>query len=234
MKNILLIAIGTIVALPTIAIGASFTSSLIAGLSPEEAVGVLATQIDSLSGRVDVVETKQSETASTTDTLLQSIDALGAMNSALKASNETLKAKIEEVDAKPPVVIKEPTIIQMPAPVLVEPIIPAPPQDITPPVVNLQSLAKEWQNSKFFSKGVYGTAGIQESDYIKDAKDISAVEWSVDGVTIELAHQWQNGNVNFALDTMKYSNGEHQLSVKVSDGSGNVGSDSITITINNP
>jgi len=50
-----------IVAFPTIAIGGSFTVSLIQGKTVEEAIQILAEQMDSLIGRVEVVETKQAK-----------------------------------------------------------------------------------------------------------------------------------------------------------------------------
>ena len=50
-----------IVALPTIAVGSSFTVSLIQGKTVEEAIQILAEQIDFLIARVEIVETKQVE-----------------------------------------------------------------------------------------------------------------------------------------------------------------------------
>lgn len=48
-----------IIAFPAFALGGSFVSSLIQGKTVEEAIQVLAGQIDLLIGRVDVLETKQ-------------------------------------------------------------------------------------------------------------------------------------------------------------------------------
>jgi len=48
-----------VIALPTITLGGTFLSSLIQGKTVEEAVQILATQIDSLIGRVGVLETQQ-------------------------------------------------------------------------------------------------------------------------------------------------------------------------------
>jgi len=59
IKSILIGILVGAVSIPTLAMGGSMVSSLIDGLSPSEAVNVLATQIDSLIGRVEVVETKQ-------------------------------------------------------------------------------------------------------------------------------------------------------------------------------
>jgi len=59
IKKILLGIIIGVFTLPTITLGGSFTVSLIQGKSVEEAVQILAEQIDSLIGRVEVLETKQ-------------------------------------------------------------------------------------------------------------------------------------------------------------------------------
>ena len=59
-QKILMGIIG-VFALPTIALGSSFTVSLIQGKTVEEAVQILAEQIDYLTGRVEIVETKQTE-----------------------------------------------------------------------------------------------------------------------------------------------------------------------------
>jgi len=60
-KSIIVGILIGIVAFPTIAIGGSFVVSLIQGKSVEEAVQILAEQIDSLIGRVEIIETKQAE-----------------------------------------------------------------------------------------------------------------------------------------------------------------------------
>jgi len=48
-----------VIAFPTITLGGTFVSSLIQGKTVEEAVQILAGQIDSLIGRVEVLETEQ-------------------------------------------------------------------------------------------------------------------------------------------------------------------------------
>lgn len=58
-KSILTGILIGIVALPTVTLGGSFVFSLIAGKTPTEAVQILGEQIDSLIGRVEVIETKQ-------------------------------------------------------------------------------------------------------------------------------------------------------------------------------
>ena len=61
-EKIKLIILGTligIIAFPTISLGGTFVSSLIQGKTVQEAVQILATQIDSLIGRVERIEEDQ-------------------------------------------------------------------------------------------------------------------------------------------------------------------------------
>ncbi len=60
-KSLLIGVLIGAVALPTISLGGTFVSSLVAGKTPSEAVEILATQIDNLFGRVGIVETRQAE-----------------------------------------------------------------------------------------------------------------------------------------------------------------------------
>ena len=60
-KKILIGVLIGLVSFPLITLGGSFTSSLIQGKTVEEAVEILAEQIDVLIGRVDMLENKQSE-----------------------------------------------------------------------------------------------------------------------------------------------------------------------------
>lgn len=53
------IALGVILGLPIVALGSSFTYSLIQGKTPAEAVTIIANQLDGLFGRVDTLEDKQ-------------------------------------------------------------------------------------------------------------------------------------------------------------------------------
>ena len=69
IKKILLGIIIGVFTLPTVTLGGSFTVSLIQGKSVEEAVQILAEQIDSLIGRVEVLETKQTTQEQTIEEL---------------------------------------------------------------------------------------------------------------------------------------------------------------------
>ena len=63
-QKIKLIILGTligIIAFPTISLGGTFVSSLIQGKTVQEAVQILATQIDSLIGRVGTLEIQQNK-----------------------------------------------------------------------------------------------------------------------------------------------------------------------------
>lgn len=59
IKSILIGILIGVIAFPVIAIGGSFTVSLIQGKTVGEAIQILAEQIDFLTGRVEVIETKQ-------------------------------------------------------------------------------------------------------------------------------------------------------------------------------
>ena len=61
IKTILVGVLIGLIAFPTITFGGSFVSSLIQGKTIEEAIQILAEQIDILIGRVEVIETKQAE-----------------------------------------------------------------------------------------------------------------------------------------------------------------------------
>ena len=61
IKHIFIGILVGVVALPTITLGGTFVSSLIQGKTVEEAVQILATQIDSLIGRVGTLEAQQSK-----------------------------------------------------------------------------------------------------------------------------------------------------------------------------
>jgi chromosome segregation ATPase len=59
IKTILMGLLISLIVFPTVTLGGSFVSSLIQGKTVEEAIQILAEQIDSLIGRVEVIETKQ-------------------------------------------------------------------------------------------------------------------------------------------------------------------------------
>lgn len=85
-KYIWVIAFVAIFALPTVAMGGSFVSSLIQGKSPSEAITILGEQLDSLFGRVSTLEVEQANTS-------QEIEKL-------KLENENLKLKAEQVSTQ--------------------------------------------------------------------------------------------------------------------------------------
>src|SRR3989344_4934735 len=102
-KTVIGITVG-LIAVPAVAFGSSFVSSLIAGKTPAEAVSVLAEQLDSLFGRVEAVEEAQeaitervdAAPASTTaeaEVLKQKLQLLEAQNKALEQQGVLLRAK---------------------------------------------------------------------------------------------------------------------------------------------
>lgn len=68
-QKILLSIIIGVLTIPTVAMGGSIVNSLIHGKSVPEAIQILAEQIESLTKRVEVVETKQVEQEETTQEL---------------------------------------------------------------------------------------------------------------------------------------------------------------------
>jgi ABC-type phosphate transport system auxiliary subunit len=81
--KILGIALIAIFALPTVALGGSFVTSLIQGKTPAEAITIIAEQVDTLFGRVAVLEQEQSETS-------EDIERLKLENENLRLKNESL------------------------------------------------------------------------------------------------------------------------------------------------
>jgi hypothetical protein len=61
IKSILIGILIGLIAFPTLTLGGTFVVSLIQGKSVEEAVQILAEQIDSLIGRVETLESKQAK-----------------------------------------------------------------------------------------------------------------------------------------------------------------------------
>lgn len=58
LKLVIIVAVVGIVAFPVITLGRTFVSSLIEGKTVGEAIQILAQQLDSLTERVEVLETK--------------------------------------------------------------------------------------------------------------------------------------------------------------------------------
>ena len=61
MKKYLIGIIVGLLAFPTLSLGGTFVVSLIQGKTVDEAIQILAKQIDTLIGRVEVIENKQAE-----------------------------------------------------------------------------------------------------------------------------------------------------------------------------
>lgn len=61
IKNIIIGVLIGVIAFPIITLGGTFVVSLIQGKTVEEAIQILAEQIDSVSSRLNIVETKQTE-----------------------------------------------------------------------------------------------------------------------------------------------------------------------------
>jgi len=214
-------------ALPVIAVGASVGSSLIAGLSPEEAVQVLATQIDTITGRVDQVEKDQSDTASTTAQLVNEI-------ASLREQNQAMGSTLDVLTSRPPQVEIRERVVEVP---VITPVVGAAEEqeaDTVAPRVSLTKLGNEWKNEGFFAEGLYGDVGIEEWNFAKDTEGgIATVTWILDGAVIEPERPISTGSFKMVLHTAEYANGEHTLTLRATDKAGNTSEGSVTVIIKN-
>lgn len=205
--------------LPTIVGATSITNSLIQGLSPTEAIKELANQIDSLLTRVETVEENQSEIATTTQELMH--------------KNEILEARISELESKPPQIIETIQTIETKEIIIQAPPEPEIEKDLRPAQINLNKLKNYFENNEFFKDGLYGTVGINEWEYVKEHNRIASIEWRIDGKDIEGVRPISTGSKKMVLDTTKYTNGTHALSLFVLTNEAVGTEESIEILINN-
>lgn len=91
-KHIGLIVLVAIFALPTVAMGGSFVSSLIQGKSPSEAIVILGEQLDLLFGRISTLETEQASTN-------LEIERLKLENENLRLKTENASTQTEQLRA---------------------------------------------------------------------------------------------------------------------------------------
>jgi|AntAceMinimDraft_18_1070375.scaffolds.fasta_scaffold230369_1 uncharacterized coiled-coil protein SlyX len=94
IKTILTGILIGVISFPTISLGGTFVSSLIQGKTAEEAVQILAEQIDSLIGRMGVVEIKQAEQGQTVSELQNLIDQQKETIDQLELQQQTAQAQI--------------------------------------------------------------------------------------------------------------------------------------------
>ena len=100
MKKIIFGVLIGLIAFPTIAFGGTFVSSLVQGKTAEEAVQILADQIDSLLGRVAVLEQKATDIATKTNIIEDKTTEIGSKTDMIEAQTEENKNKTEELRAK--------------------------------------------------------------------------------------------------------------------------------------
>jgi len=100
MKKIIFGTLIGLIAFPTIAFGGTFVSSLVQGKTAEEAVQILADQIDSLLGRVAVLERKATDIETKTNIIEDKATEIGSKTDMIEAQTEENKNKTEELSAK--------------------------------------------------------------------------------------------------------------------------------------
>ena len=98
-----------LLAFPAVSLGGTFVVSLIQGKSVDEAVQILAKQIDTLIGRVEVIEDKQAEQDKTLNTQQQLIQQQQDIINQLDQGESKRKAGIQEQIDKLNIQIKEET-----------------------------------------------------------------------------------------------------------------------------
>jgi chromosome segregation ATPase len=114
MKKIIFSILIGLIAFPTIAFGGTFVSSLIQGKTVEEAVQILASQVDSLIGRVvvleektanveaktNIIEDKTAEIEDKTDIIEAQAEENKNIAEGLRVQAEELKNQAEEAEIK--------------------------------------------------------------------------------------------------------------------------------------
>lgn len=86
------IALIILLGVPAVSFAGSFTTSLIQGKSPSEALEVISEQVDILFGRIDSLETKQTEIV---EDISNNQEAVDVELEKLRLENENLKLKID-------------------------------------------------------------------------------------------------------------------------------------------
>ncbi|OGG48871.1 hypothetical protein A2704_01400 [Candidatus Kaiserbacteria bacterium RIFCSPHIGHO2_01_FULL_54_36b] len=239
MKTAITYFLTFIILTPAVTAGASITASLIEGQTPSEAIETLAISVTDLFARVDTLEVKQQQNASTTIDLearLQTqIDQNVQGNIELDKKNKELSNKLIEVSNRPPQIIEtvKETVVQIPTPPTIAPE-PETIPDTTAPKVNLAPWGKRWANDPYFSNGLYGKAGISEWELIRDNESgVATVQYFIDDISIDGPRAMSTGNFGVMIDTTLQTNGQHILRLEVTDKAGNKASSSLQITINN-
>lgn len=96
-KKLIVLILAIFLGVPSVSLGGSFVVSLIQGKTPVEAVQIIAEQMDSLFSRVQVLETKQIETAQNIEQTNLEIERLKLENENLRLKNENLNKETDRV-----------------------------------------------------------------------------------------------------------------------------------------
>jgi len=104
IKTIIICILIGFVGFPTITLGGTFVFSLIQGKTAEEAVQILAEQLDILIGRVGVVEIKQAEQGETISDLQSTVDQQKELieNQKIQLIKENACRKADDLKIAPP------------------------------------------------------------------------------------------------------------------------------------
>lgn len=94
-KKIIILAL-ILFGIPSISLGSSFVSSLIQGKTPAEAIQIIAEQLDTLFGRVQTLETQQTETTKNIEQTNLEIERLKLENENLSKETERISVQVIE------------------------------------------------------------------------------------------------------------------------------------------
>ncbi|MDD4466235.1 MAG: hypothetical protein PHN91_00230 [Patescibacteria group bacterium] len=89
-----------LISFPAIALGGTFISSLIQGKTADEAVQILANQIDILFSRLDTVEQKTNEIKEDTDAVKSNVNEMKIVDDELAIKTKELELKDVELELK--------------------------------------------------------------------------------------------------------------------------------------
>ena len=106
----------------------------------------------------------------------------------------------------------------------------APVIETKPARVNIGALDRYFTTNKFFKNGLYGDVGIEEWNYVKDAKQVA---WYIDGIIADGPRAPYIGSPKFVLHAGALTDGEHTLSLRAEGTDGVMIEDSVTITVKN-
>ncbi len=159
-----------------------------------------------------------------------------------KAINDELAAQLsdsnqESIDETGSLPVVQPEVTPTPAPVIIQAPVPATPQDTYPPTVRLVIPAGSIHGRFYEPVDIAQDYGIMPKGnplqgQLGDGAWLDRLEFFMDSNLIG-SISYGSGGGQMEIDTLKYANGIHTLSVRAYDMAGNTGNDSGQVDIEN-